>query len=277
MDTITINITETPNEVTVNVYDSTAALRGGTTGQVLTKASNADLDFTWGAGGGGGGGIASVVGTADRITVDNTDPDNPIVDIAAAYDSAITAEIAAAVAPLSPKGYTPVISGQYRGFPGITTTTVTNLASNLRFLPYPIGRPHSISAIQVPITTGIAATNIRLALYSSDGNRPDEPLEESGNISSASPGVLTFSFSSNVALTDELYWLCFQVGNNSVAARAWATGPLLMPGDLNTFGAGAPFASWIYPHVFGVFPTITPASLISAQFGAQPCMEALVA
>lgn len=37
------------------------------------------------AGGGGGGTVDTVVGTADRITVDSTDPANPIVDIAATY------------------------------------------------------------------------------------------------------------------------------------------------------------------------------------------------
>jgi hypothetical protein len=47
---------------------------------------------------GGGGTVESVSGTTNRIDVDNTDPDNPIIDIDAAYDAAITAEIAAAIA-----------------------------------------------------------------------------------------------------------------------------------------------------------------------------------
>ena len=45
-----------------------------------------------------GGGISSVVGTTNRISVDATDPANPIVNISSAYDTAITNEIAAAVA-----------------------------------------------------------------------------------------------------------------------------------------------------------------------------------
>lgn len=49
-------------------------------------------------GGSGGGQVGAVAGTSNRITVDATDPANPIVNIAAQYDTAITNEIAAAVA-----------------------------------------------------------------------------------------------------------------------------------------------------------------------------------
>lgn len=44
----------------------------------------------------GGGSVTSVTGTTDRIT--STGGATPVIDIAAAYDAAITAEIAAAVA-----------------------------------------------------------------------------------------------------------------------------------------------------------------------------------
>lgn len=44
---------------------------GGTTGQVLTKASNANYDTTW-ATGTGGGAVTSVTGTANEVTVSPT-------------------------------------------------------------------------------------------------------------------------------------------------------------------------------------------------------------
>ena len=46
---------------------------------------------------GGGGQVDSVVGTTNRITVDATDPVNPIVDISSTYDTAITNAISSAV------------------------------------------------------------------------------------------------------------------------------------------------------------------------------------
>lgn len=49
---------------------------GGTTGQVLKKASNANYDTVWANG--SGGGVESVTG-GTNITVDNTDPANPAV------------------------------------------------------------------------------------------------------------------------------------------------------------------------------------------------------
>lgn len=47
---------------------------GGTTGQVLKKASNNDYDLEWGTGGGGGS-VASVTGTAPIASSGGTNPD----------------------------------------------------------------------------------------------------------------------------------------------------------------------------------------------------------
>jgi hypothetical protein len=84
----------------------------------------------------GGGSVDSVVGTADRITVDNTDPANPVVDISSAYDTAIANAIAAAVNAkskeiiLSCSGLSPADSTTYYfGIPsawGAAATTALN-------------------------------------------------------------------------------------------------------------------------------------------------------
>lgn len=81
---------------TTNGADGVGVPSGGTTGQLLAKASNTNYDTEWVTGGGGGGGsVDSVTGTANRIVITGTATD-PIVNISSAYDSAITAEIAAA-------------------------------------------------------------------------------------------------------------------------------------------------------------------------------------
>lgn len=54
---------------------------GGTTNQVLAKASNADFDTKWVPGGGGGGGSVDSVNSGTAIDVDNADPSNPIVNL----------------------------------------------------------------------------------------------------------------------------------------------------------------------------------------------------
>jgi hypothetical protein len=52
---------------------------GGTTGQVLAKASNDDLDTGWVNQSGGGGSVNSVI-AGTNISIDNTDPANPIIN-----------------------------------------------------------------------------------------------------------------------------------------------------------------------------------------------------
>jgi hypothetical protein len=50
---------------------------GGTTGQVLKKASNDDYDTEWATG--SGSGVVETIVAGDNVTVDDTDPANPIV------------------------------------------------------------------------------------------------------------------------------------------------------------------------------------------------------
>lgn len=60
--------------VAINIPDD------GATGEVLTKLTPDNYDYDWAVGGGGGGQVDSVVGGVS-ITVDATDPVNPIVNL----------------------------------------------------------------------------------------------------------------------------------------------------------------------------------------------------
>ena len=55
-------------------------------GDVLTVSSTSPLEFDFGPNGGGTGTVDSVTGN-DPISVDNTDPANPIISIAVAQES----------------------------------------------------------------------------------------------------------------------------------------------------------------------------------------------
>lgn len=88
----------TPTDKYVLTWDATTSTwgpalsgglpAGGTTGQVLTKASSADGDAGWQD---PSGGIASVV-PGSHITVDNTDPANPVVGVSSLTSSTSYAE-----------------------------------------------------------------------------------------------------------------------------------------------------------------------------------------
>lgn len=60
----------------------------------------------------GGGTVTSVSGTTNRIDVDNTDPENPVIDIDAAYDAAVQATADAKVADAINNGTTSVAPSQ---------------------------------------------------------------------------------------------------------------------------------------------------------------------
>jgi hypothetical protein len=86
-----LKITELP--------DATLPITSGVKFEAVQGGVNVKVDADDMPGGGGTGTVESVSGTTDRIEVDNTDPDNPTVDIDPAYDAVIAAAIAAAVAP----------------------------------------------------------------------------------------------------------------------------------------------------------------------------------
>ena len=68
--------------ITASASSTPVALSVGTNGQVLTACSACASGLTWASAGGGGGGVSGVTGTAP-ITVDNTDPANPVVEVSA--------------------------------------------------------------------------------------------------------------------------------------------------------------------------------------------------
>jgi hypothetical protein len=67
------------------VADSPADTLTLAAGSNITITTNAGTDTITIAAAAGGGTVDTVVGTADRITVDDTDPANPVVDIASTY------------------------------------------------------------------------------------------------------------------------------------------------------------------------------------------------
>lgn len=254
MDNVTINITEEVDEVTVNVFDSTAALRGGTTGQVLTKASNSDLDFTWAAG--GGGSVDSVTSAdTDRITIGGTATD-PTVNIAAAYDAAITAEIAAAYTPINGM----IFSGQWKinGFYG-TRTQSGAWNGSIYYMPYFITKDHVITDIGGEVSIG-AAGNIRLAIYEDTGSgAPGALIYDSGNIDASVGGFKSYTLPAPVSLlaSDKLVWIGYQSSSTSIALRY--TAAVFNFIGQNTTGTGSDTRTQV--RAFGAFPaTATPGA-----------------
>lgn len=81
------------NKKITDLAAATTPLAGTEVAEIVQGGVNKQVPVSE-FGGGGGGTVTSVTGTTNRIT--STGGDTPVIDIAAAYDAAITAQIAAA-------------------------------------------------------------------------------------------------------------------------------------------------------------------------------------
>lgn len=116
-------------------------------------------------------------------------------------------------------------SGQWVCQPGSGAySTLTVLSGIIWFVPFVVDHDTPFTDIGMEIATAAAASNINLALYNDDGTgqAPASKIEESGNLSSATTGLKSYTFSPSartLLASSKIYWLAFQVSSNSVAVR----------------------------------------------------------
>jgi hypothetical protein len=125
-------------------------------------------------GGAGGGTVDSVSGTSNRIVITGTAAD-PIVNIASAYDDAITAEIAAAVAGINtvvmrhaPNNQFSPADGQhyYFGMQSLAASnTAGNTQTNLRELAAPATGTIIAAVITLRLDNGATVSSETSTLY----------------------------------------------------------------------------------------------------------------
>lgn len=130
-------------------------------------------------------------------------------------------------------------------------TTSTAFNGVVWWFPYPVTTSRTVTDIGIEVTTGVAASNIRLALYGDDGTgRPGNLIEESGAISTAASGLKTYTFASpkNLSASNKFYWLAFQASSGSIAFRV-ATMIGIVPRSTGAFMGVCTFAQ-----AFGAFP-----------------------
>ena len=183
-----------------------------------------------------GGGISSVVGTTNRISVDATDPANPIVDIDPDYDTAITNAIAAAVN--AKKVYVSLIHSvgsnsvnpadanyYYFGMLGISATnTVGDTATNLREYGCPVTGVIKQAAISIRITNGgsVSTENSTLSIRNTTTNVLHTVTTtfnyNTGNNAIINKAVVVTGLNIAVTAGDQLM--------SVIGAPSWVTNPL---------------------------------------------------
>ena len=156
--------------------------------------------------------------------------------------------------------YQPIFSGKYRTQPYVGGVGASGGFNGLiYFMPYFTGKPHTILSISMNCTSSVAGTSIRLAIYNQTNGVPTTLIEESGTINCSTSGMKIFTFSSPIALTDEVYFFAIQSSASTVVLSYLLTANtsliLMRPNatELNSYSK---------TQAYGAFPNpvVTPGS-----------------
>lgn len=145
--------------------------------------------------------------------------------------------------------------------------TAALTANVLYAMPLVLDRRMTINAIQINITTARAASNIRVGIYSDDGNlNPANLVLDAGSQASTATGTKFFTTGIPVTLDAGVYWLVCVSNSNPVIRGFAATGlnPILgldsAMGTALGLGYSVNFTFAALPSTFPIGSTILTAT-----------------
>lgn len=186
-------------------------------------------------------GTALIEGTGIDITVN--DPGDTITvacdpsEFTAATVPAASLASGTMTGPLSISGSSParpVVSGTtHFVLPGVACTAPTTLAlavNRRHFMPiYVLGSSIKVDQLAFEVTTGVAASTARIGLMAADESwQPTSVLIDSGDLSTAGTGVITYTPGAAVTLTPGPYLLVLQP-TAVIAVRVMRGSPINTP------------------------------------------------
>ena len=167
----------------------------------------------------------------------------------------LTYESATSLWKNKPKFQDASIVNQWLTPPFVTKSSQTNGSGVVWFFPQLIGDTKTITEISCEVTTLFAGSNVRIALYDDDGTGllPSNLVEDSGNLSSATTGLKSFTLSTPKLLNsnNKVYWTAIQISSNSVGIRSGTTVNYFSSASGLTAGIGAR----VIGQSFGAFPS----------------------
>lgn len=170
-----------------------AGLNGGATGEVLTKDSNADGDYSWQAAGGGG-----------------SAPDNTTIHLDGASKLAAYPTFRSYVAGL-----------WYWANEVAAIGNRLVAVGTIKFIPVYFDGAITINNIGCLISNGSATGNIQFGVYATDpatGRPTGAPLATSANISTTTPGLISAAITL-VIPTRGIYWIGVNGDINAVTCQ----------------------------------------------------------
>lgn len=114
---------------------------------------------------------------------------------------------------------TPMYSGVRRYGPFLTQGATGGWGGSVWYAPYIVGVSHYAKTIDITVSTASAATVLKMALYSDNVGTPGTLIEASGDISSATTGVKSYTFTGGTGTggaqflnqKNQVYWLAIQL------------------------------------------------------------------
>lgn len=168
----------------------------------------------------------------------------------------------------------PVYSGKWRTVPYIGAAgAATGYNGTIWYVPYVVDASHTVTDIGIEIVVGIAASTIRLALYSDNAGVPNALIEQSSTIAStASLTQATYPFASPIALaaSNKVYWLAIQASVSTISLRL---GTSVVNFNYN-LGTGATAAMYFQNQAYGAFPSTATASPSAIAQTPLICLKA---
>lgn len=138
---------------------------------------------------------------------------------------------------------------------GTALATGAPTINTLRAMPLIITKTTTIDQMAINITTLGAGSNVRVGIYSDNGNNyPDALIADAGSISTAAAGIKTYTTNLPVTLQPGLYWMAIVGNGTAPTMRTFAVGgmnPVL--GYASTLPANAQFG-WSVAFAFAALP-----------------------
>ena len=214
--------------------------------------------------------LASYVTLTGTQTLTNKTLDSPIITVGAinvsptelSYLDGVTSSIQT---QLNNKGSsTPVYSTKWLTAPFATLpNTIGNFAGAIFYIPISVSKTMTLTDLRMEVTAGVAASNIRLAIYNDNNGAPSTLLDQSTAISSAVIGQKDYTLVSPITIqaSDQKFWLAVQASVNGVGLRSSASGVCL---NLLAGSGGTGVMSYEI-QAFGAFPATSTPTLNPSQ------------
>lgn len=181
---------------------------------------------------------------------------------------------------LGTRALQPIYSGKWRTtIFSAAASSSSSWATFAWWIPYYIEEDHFVTDIGLEVTTLVAASNIALSLYTDSNGLPGTPVESSGNLSAATTGLKSYTFTGGTGTggarflqaSNRLAWLCFEASSNTIAVRSSTSGIsatyLTATGGISGYAnqSGVTFGTFPNPAVVSGQGTNIPLVCLKAQ------------